>query len=176
MGDSLEPMPTSRLVQTFVLSAAIAVIAPAAHAADGQPVHRCAGRHGEIVFSGTPCTAGTALGASADATTPATTDVRQCPTSREELVERVAAAIGRSDVNALAGLLRWGDVGAGAADGRLRALRELAARPLLAIDGYADGDARVDGLRVRTGGGDAGGVREHDFSISVAAGCHWLDW
>jgi hypothetical protein len=162
---------------------------PFAHAEEGQPVHRCAGRHGEIVFSGMPCSAGAAPGEQVS-TTPTTPDARDCPASREALVDRVAAAIGRNDVNALAGLLRWGGVGAHAANERLRMLRELVTRPLLAIDNegtgdhddgrYADvdrGDALLgDRLRVRTGGGDAGGMREHAFGVEVAAGCHWLAW
>ncbi|RYD15694.1 MAG: hypothetical protein EOP90_07025 [Lysobacteraceae bacterium] len=163
---------------------------PFAHAGAGQPVHRCAGRHGEIVFSGTPCSTGAALGERA-ATLPAMSDARDCPTSRDDLVERVAAAIGRSDVNALAGLLGWGGVGARAADERLRMLHELVTRPLLGIDREGDGDSvvgayaeggrdadvlHVEHLRVRTGGGDAGGMREHAFGMEVAAGCHWLVW
>lgn len=189
-GDSLAPMPSFRAIQACV-SAALALSAmPFAQAGPGQSVHRCAGRHGEIVFSGTPCSAGAALGARASAV-PAMPDARDCPASREELVERVAAAIGRSDVNALAGLLGWGGVGARAADERLRMLHELVSRPLLAIDREGDGDSdayayagrgrdadalHVDRLRVRTGGGDAGGMREHAFGMEVAAGCHWLAW
>lgn len=176
MGGSLESMLPSRFFQACALAVATVMIAPPAQAEDGQTVHRCAGRHGEIVFSGTPCSAGMAIGASAGATPPAAPDAHDCPTSRGELVERVAAAIGRSDVNALAGLLRWGGIGAGTADGRLRQLRELATRPLLAIEDGGDGDLHVDGVRVRTGGGDLGGTREHEFGISVAAGCHWLAW
>jgi hypothetical protein len=159
-----------------LLAVVSVLVTPPAHADDGQTVHRCAGRHGEIVFSGLPCTAGSAVGASAAATAPPVLAARTCPHSREELGDRVAAAIGRHDANALAGLLRWGGVGAGAADGRLRVLRKLAAQPLLAIDNYADSDAEAYGLHVRTGSGDSGGVREHSFGISVAAGCHWLVW
>jgi hypothetical protein len=160
----------------WMLAVALLSVAPPVHAENGQAVHRCAGRHGEIVFSGMPCTAGSALGASATMSAPPALDARTCPQSREELVDRVAAAIGRRDANALAGLLRWGGVGAGAADGRLRVLRDLATQPLLAIDNYADGDVQADGLRVRTGSGDSGGTREHDFGVSIAAGCHWLVW
>lgn len=176
MGASLEGMLTSRSCLICVLALGCVFAIPPTHAGQGQVVHRCAGRHGEIVFSGMPCTAGSALGASASATAPSALDARTCPQSLEELGNRVAAAIGRHDANALAGLLRWGSVGAGSAHGRLRVLRELAARPLLAIDNYADSDRQADGLSVRTGSGDSGGTREHDFGVSVAAGCHWLVW
>ena len=175
MGASLMPMLPSRHLAWLLVMTPL-FVTPPLRAESGQVVHRCTGRHGEIVFSGMPCTAGSALGARATVGAPSALDARTCPHSREELVDRVAAAIGRRDANALAGLMRWGGVGAGAADGRLRVLRELAARPLLAIDEYTGSEMHADGLRVRTGSGDSGGGREHDFGIGIAAGCHWLVW
>lgn len=159
--------------------------AAAAQAGDGgQKVHRCLGAHGEIVFSGLPCGSGesTTAATTSATTTPVAADA--CPASQAELRERIAAAIARNDPNALAGLLRWRGVGGSAAASRLRALRELAGQPLLALDDGADGD-RVDdapaaptgdSLRVRTGDGARGGVREHRFGIEREGRCYWLAW
>lgn len=149
-----------------MLAATLVGGATGARADGGQTVHRCAGRHGEIVFSGVPCTSGAVATASIEPALAA----RSCPQSGEELRERVVAAIARHDPNMLAGMLRWGDVGGASADSRLRSLRKLAAQPLLAIEGTGRG------LRVRTGSGEHGGVQEHRFGMSVAAGCHWLVW
>jgi hypothetical protein len=141
-----------------------------AHAQDGQSIHRCAGLRGEIVFSGVPCSAAPeAIGGIAKpaAVAPA---ADSCPANDTELRERVAAAIARRDPNALAGLMRWQGVGSATARQRLRSLRELAHKPLLAIEGDAGS------LRVRTGSGDDGGVRELTFGTESANGCRWLAW
>lgn len=145
--------------------------ADAARAQEGQPVHRCAGKRGEIVFSGVPCTAAPeAAGSIAGVATVAPPSADSCPANDAELRERVAAAIARRDPNALAGLMRWHGIGSSAAAQRLRGLRRLAQKPLLAIDGDAGA------LRVRTGSGDDGGVREISFGIESANGCRWLAW
>jgi hypothetical protein len=149
---------------------------------NGQKVHRCAGHHGEIVFSGLPCTATeSATAALSAASTTALPAADSCPASREALRDRIVAAIARHDPNALAGMLRWRGVGAAAADSRLRTLRELTRHALLAIDSdAATTDAAESevaaGLRVRTGGGDAGGMHEHAFGVSEEGGCFWLVW
>lgn len=141
-----------------------------AHAQDGQAVHRCAGRRGEIVFSGLPCSvAAEAVGGIATPSAPVPA-ADSCPAGDAELRERVAAAIARRDPNALAGLMRWQGVGSAAAAQRLRSLRLLAQKPLLAIED----DAGT--LRVRTGSGDDGGVRELVFGTESANGCRWLAW
>lgn len=165
--------------------AAALVLASADVRADGsQAVHRCVGRQGEIVFSGLPCTATAAAAAAvvADAPAPAA-DAATCPATREELRERIAGAVARRDANALAALLRWRGVGSRAAAERLRALRELVARPLLAIDTGGDDvptgeatDRSGDALRVRTGSNETDGVRSHTFGIDVAGSCLWLAW
>jgi hypothetical protein len=155
------------------------------NAGDGQKVHRCAGRYGEIVFSGLPCAAtdsAAALSTAGALTAPPAAD--SCPASREELRDRVVAAIARHDPNALAGMLRWRGVGAQAADSRLRTLRELTRHALLAIDSGDDatssdsaGTADASGgFRIRTGGGESGGVHEHVFGVSTESGCYWLVW
>lgn len=161
-------MPHFRTLMFYVAVSAAANVG--AQAQDGQSIHRCAGRHGEIVFSGVPCTAAPeAVGAIATpaAAAPA---ADSCPANDTELRERVAAAIARRDPNALAGLMRWQGVGSAAATQRLRSLHQLAQKPLLAIEGDAGA------LRVRTGGGDGGGVRELTFGTESANGCRWLAW
>ncbi|WP_395680731.1 hypothetical protein [Dokdonella sp.] len=136
---------------------------------DGQRVHRCAGRHGEVVFSGLPCIeanlAGTSMGTSDAAPPPADS----CPASQEELRDRLGAAIARHDANTIAGMMHWRGVGGAAANERLRSLRELVRYPLLDL-------ASGDGLHVRTGSNTTGGVRDHSFGIEEDAGCWWLTW
>lgn len=164
----------------------IALAAPARAAPDGQTVHRCIGAHGEIVFSGLACSGGTTANASAPGTDSAasTLSTDTCPTSREALHDRIGAAITRHDPNALASLLRWRGVGARAAGDRLRSLRDLVQRPLLAVDRGDAGDtasdtpaaATGDTLRVRTGSNESDGVREHRFGVEVEGACYWLVW
>jgi hypothetical protein len=159
----------------WVLAAGCFAGSPAPAQQAGQRVHRCVGAHGEIVFSGLPCT--TQSGAvTPAAATPASAADAACPASPDELRERIAAAIARRDANALAGLLRWRGVGATEAGSRLAQLRQLARRPLLAID--VDGGAQSPGgsMRVRTGSNERDGVREHHFGLSLESGCHWLTW
>lgn len=163
-------MPLLRIATLCIAMSAVG--AARAQAQVGQSIHRCAGKHGEIVFSGVPCTAaleavgGIAAGAAAMA--PPAPD--SCPANDAELRERVAAAIARRDANALAGLMRWHGIGSAAAAQRMRDLRQLAQKPLLAIEDDAGG------LRVRTGSGDGGGVREVAFGVESANGCRWLAW
>jgi hypothetical protein len=171
----------------------------------GQPVHRCVGGHGETVFSGLPCAATGTASASAEASGLAVAAApaggpggapdaaRACAASRDELRERVAAAIALRDANTLAGLMRWRGVGAGTADRRLRTLRDLVKRPLLAIEADTGDDAfdvagpgwsadaedaedTEEVLHVRTGSGADDGVREHTFGVSLLEGCYWLTW
>jgi hypothetical protein len=148
--------------------------------ADGQQVHRCVGRHGEIVFSGLACNASESAdySAGATATTSAAPPADSCPASQQELRDRLAGAIARHDANTIAGMLRWRGVGAAAASERLRALRDLVKFPLLALDvAGSDGDAQAArGLWVRTGSNTQGGVREHAFGVDLEGGCYWLVW
>src|SRR5690606_10406048 len=99
MDASLRTMPSFRACVASMLAVASQFATPAAHAVDGQAVHRCAGRHGEIVFSGVPCSAAPeAVGSIATpAAAPPAAD--SCPANDAELRERVAAAIARSDAN-----------------------------------------------------------------------------
>lgn len=159
-------MPALRIATLCIVMSAAGV----ARAQDGQVVHRCAGRHGEIVFSGVPCTAAPEAIGGAAATQPAAAAADSCPVDDAQLRERVAAAIARRDPNALAGLMRWHGIGSAGAAQRLRGLRQLAHKPLLAIEDDAGG------LRVRTGSGDDGGVREITFGVESANGCRWLAW
>ena len=175
-------MDCAMLGALLAMSAAIAQVAP-----NGQTIHRCIGAHGEIVFSGLACAADAAANSATSRTAAAvpTLPADTCPTSRDELRDRITAAITRRDANALAGLLRWRGVGAGAASGRLRMLRDLVQRPLLAVDGGDDmGDTERDAsaseaadvLRVRTGSNENDGVREHRFGVRVEGTCYWLVW
>jgi predicted deacylase len=163
----------------FCVLLLVAALSASAHAQTNAPqtVHRCVGAHGEVVFSGLPCgesnaapIAATPAPAAGDG--PAST---ACPATRIELRDRVAAAIARRDANAIAGLLRWRGVGAASTSGRLKELNQLAQRPLLAIDDDASADSG-DALRVRTGSGDSGGVREHRFDVGNDGSCYWLTW
>jgi hypothetical protein len=191
------------LVTSATVAALLIAALPAPEAAAAERIHRCIGSGGEIAFSDVPCTAMDASPAgsvllndapprkAADPAGPGGTPAfpgptGACATSQQDLRGRIAAAVAARDANALAGMLRWRGVGARVADRRLHELRELVRRPLLAIDrdaydiadtgadepvAYAD-----DSLRVRTGAGDAGGVREHRFGIEPADGCYWLSW
>jgi hypothetical protein len=169
------------------LASVCLVIAFASQSArgEGQSVHRCIGAQGEIVFSGLPC--GT-TGAT-DAPSPAPPDTARsiaaaCPASADALRTLIADALARRDANAIAGVLRWDGVGGAEARRRLRELAELATRPLLGIDLDGSGEAAAAdpdasppaALTVRTGSGDDGGTREHEFRISASGGCYWLDW
>jgi len=155
-----------------------------ARADDGQSVHRCVGEHGEIVFSGLPCSSG-ALPAPGKATAAEQNQLavmRTCPSSPDALRNVVADALARRDANALAGLMRWEGVGGGEARQRLRELSDLSRQPLLGIDfdsesgDVAAPESAPSSLRVRTGSGDSGGVREHEFHVTATNGCYWLDW
>ncbi|MEO5560143.1 MAG: hypothetical protein ABIO49_09825 [Dokdonella sp.] len=178
-----------RIVARFCFGAVLlttAAVADGDYTKDnGQNVHRCVGLHGEIVFSGLSCAASASTGtelspAAAAAPLPA---ADSCPVSRSELRERIVATIARHDPNALAGMLSWRGVGGEAAKDRLRTLRDLTRRPLLAIDGIAvtqsDDEGAIDaanGMHVRTGGGDSGGIHEHAFGVALEGGCYWLVW
>jgi len=135
----------------------------------GQHVHRCAGQHGEVVFSGLRCTEANLGVVSAGTSESAAPPADSCPASIQELRDRLVAAIARHDANSIAGMLQWRGVGGAAADERLRSLRELVRYPLLDL-------ASEGGLHVRTGSNTTGGVREHSFGVEEDAGCWWLAW
>lgn len=153
-----------------VLSSVLLMAAGAAFAQDtGQHVHRCAGQHGEVVFSGLPCAEASLAGVSAGTSGTGAPPADSCPASYEELRDRLGAAITRHDANTIAGLLHWRGVGGATADERLRELRELVRHPLLDL-------ASGGGLHVRTGSNTTGGVHEHSFGVEEGAGCWWLTW
>ncbi|MET0230237.1 MAG: DUF4124 domain-containing protein [Rhodanobacteraceae bacterium] len=174
----------------------IVALAAAPCAALAQPaVYRCIGEHGEISFSSTRC-----VGASApvalDPNAPAMLAPEgsrakiTCPVTAEAVRDVVAEAFARRDANTLAGVMRWDGVGSGAAISRMRELADLTARPLLGIDIDAGNDARPrndpdepaparasdDGLLVVHTGSLDGGPSEHEFRLTPAGGCYWLDW
>jgi len=152
------------------IASALLLTAGISHAQDiGQHVHRCAGQHGEVVFSGLPCAEASLAGVSAGTNENAVPPADSCPASYEDLRDRLSAAIARHDANTIAGMLRWRGVGGATANERLRSLRELVRYPLL--DLASDG-----GLQVRTGSNTTGGVREHSFGVEEDASCWWLTW
>jgi hypothetical protein len=169
-------MTRAILLAGWTLVAGLGVFRIASAQESGQRVHRCAGAHGEIVFSGLPCTAEATAGATAPAAADPSANAA-CPSSPVELRERVAAAIARKDANALAGLVRWRGVDGTEAGSRLAQLRQLVQRPLLAIDADSGEAQTPDGsLRVRTGSNELDGVRELRFGLRLESGCHWLTW
>lgn len=147
---------------------------PALAQESGQRVHRCIGAHGEIVFSGLPCAAESAATVGIAAVEVSANAA--CPASPAELRERIGAAIARKDANALAGLVRWQDIDGAEAGSRLAQLRQLAQRPLLAIDTDGGAEAPAGSLRIRTGSNERDGLREQRFGTRVESGCHWLTW
>jgi len=182
----------------FVFAAAFLAACTLAHA-EGQSVHRCIGAQGEIVFSGLPCgTPAPTIAQASSSITPSRTAPVNCPASVETLRALIAEALARRDANAIAGVMRWDGVGGAAARQRMQEIAELAARPMLGIDtmgGDMSGGAPAIGsapesdeaplpvpepsattLTVRTGSGEDGGSREHEFGIVHSDGCYWLDW
>ena len=171
----------------FALALAFAITAPCVAFAQSQTIHRCIGEHGEISFSGTPCTGASAPAAIPGQTTMAgdsATPKPTCPASEDALRTLIADAFARRDANTLAGVMRWDGVGGAAARERMRELADLTGRPLLGIDidaasmdEPAAGDARGEAamLTVRTGSLE-GGASEHAFRLMPASGCYWLDW
>jgi len=188
----------ARVIGCAIMGAVCAASSPRARATDsaGQPVHRCVGRNGEIVFSGLACSADEAAIAPAPSTSAGATPMQPpaCATSPANLRERIAATVAVHDPNALAGLLSWRGVSGGVAEQRMRALRTLVKGPLIAIDSDDSGadpatrdaaapsvdspDIAPDAtqLRVRTGSNQDDGARDHTFGIRIDGGCYWLDW
>ncbi len=185
----------------FLFIAALAIPVCAAQAQ--TVVYRCIGEHGEISFSSTRC-AGASAATPSDPNAPTTIAPagartrNTCPASAEALRDVVAEAFARRDANALAGVMRWEGVGSGAASSRMRELADLTARPLLGIDLDAGYDARArdddsgfqpdepapaqhrrdgdDAMLVVHTGSLEGGASDHEFRLTPAGGCYWLDW
>ena len=111
---------TALALAAAMLPAARAQAAPRLHA---QPVYRCVGPDGSIMFSGTPCSmdslARQALPVVAGGDGPA---LHLCPLDVQELRARVGAAFLAQDVNRLAGLMLWQGYDDRAARARMRSL------------------------------------------------------
>ena len=144
--------------------------ASSAFAQDGQRVHRCVGRDGEIVFSGLRCNEDTSSTGSIGGATQTAPPADACATSPAQLRERIASAIARHDANTIAGALHWRGVGGREANARLAQLRALVREPLLSIE---DNGAGFD---VKTGSHLDAGVRNATFGVESAGGCWWLTW
>ncbi|MBX3689826.1 hypothetical protein [Dokdonella sp.] len=141
----------------------------------GQRVHRCIGRNGEVVFSGTwcsaePASAGALAKAQSEAAAQGAPAADTCATSVAQLRERIAGAIARQDSNTIAGAMRWRGVSGGEAKQVLAQLRDLVREPLLAIEGGSTS------IEVKTGSNLDAGVRSMRFGISDESGCYWLSW
>lgn len=162
-----------RLRALVILIASAAFACAARASGEGPRVHRCVGRHGEVVFTNLACgsheLAGVSAGAMAGADAAAAPPADSCPASETDLRERLASAIARHDANTIAGMMHWGGIGGRVAGERLRELRELVRHPLLDLESGG-------GLRVRTGSNTTGGVREHAFGTAYEGGCWWLTW
>lgn len=164
---------TRRLIAESVrvlLCAGACWIATCASAQDGQRVHRCVGRNGEIVFSGLPCNEDTSATGSMNGTTQGAPAADACATSVAQLRERIAGAIARHDANTIAGALRWRGIGGREANARLAQLRALVREPLLSIDDNGGG------FEVKTGSNLDSGVRSAAFGVDSEGGCWWLTW
>ena len=107
-----------------------------------------------------------------------------CPGSADALRDVIAQAFARRDANTIAGVMRWDGVGGAAARERMRELAELTGHPLLGIDidiggstGAADESEppQPTMLTVHIGSLE-GGASEHEFRLTPAGGCFWLDW
>jgi|GEM_PF-1469094 len=153
-----------------LLCAGACWIATCASAQDGQRVHRCVGRNGEIVFSGLPCNEDASATGSVGSATQSAPPADACPTSAADLRERIAGAIARRDANAIAGAMRWRGVRGREANARLAQLRALVREPLLSIDDTGSG------FEVKTGSNLDVGVRSATFGVDSEGGCFWLTW
>ena len=111
-----------------------------AHARDGslapQPIHRCLGPDGSIMFSGTPCSEDSlAQGALPEvAAIGDRTPLHLCPLDPDELRARVTDAFLAHDINRLAGLMLWQGYGRHAAVARMQALGSAMREGLLGIE------------------------------------------
>lgn len=126
----------ARMIRVFVLLCALLVTSAAN--ADTR-VYRCVGAHGEVAFSGMPCST---TNMTVEPGTGATDDghaqwLNSCATSARDLRDRVAAAFDSDDVNLLGGLFLWRGVSNRTAYRRMRKLRQLVDQPLagLSLDG-----------------------------------------
>lgn len=160
----------------------ISVLLFVAHAfADEARVHRCIGSNGEPSFSDKPCTT-SAMSAPLDITPgsavslPPTTQT--CPTSADDLKQRIGAAFATRNAVGLSGLFLWEGHTGGSSAAALREIASLVAEPLIAID-LDEGEAQHSpsaSISIRT-------AREMDrvpreavthYESHMRQGCWWL--
>lgn len=182
----------TRVVQMLCLLG-LACCAPLAYAQATQPVYRCIGAQGEPAFSGQPC--GTpAAQPGPTAATPASSVAGTCAGSPNALRQAIAQAFAARDVNRLAGLLLWRDMGQASARATLASLSAWLKQPLTGIAAagttgpppdaertYAISSAvptsaastapPPTGYTVSTGGVDG---HTRDFGVVESGGCWWL--
>ncbi|HET6632043.1 MAG TPA: DUF4124 domain-containing protein [Rhodanobacteraceae bacterium] len=165
-------------------------------------VYRCVGAHGEMVFTGRPCsdaglavdsrdvgTMGGSFGARGrDDDGPGADWIGRCADSANELRQRVATAFDSHDVNSLGLLFLWRGMGTREAYRHMRELHALVQQPLAGVDlggaplWLADSDgygALPDGsgawLRIETDPGvDGGATLEHRYPLAERHACVWL--
>jgi len=116
------------------LALLLAALAMSAQAQGG--VRRCIGANGEPVFSDRPCKLAPVpeRGDDIDYALPLVAPMQTCPTSPQELRDRVAAAFDGRNAIALSGLMLWDGYGRGDATATLRELARLIEEPLITIE------------------------------------------
>lgn len=103
---------------------------------DAQPVYRCIGPDGSVMFSGTPCYADRLAQDTvgpAD-TTSAPLPGHLCPLNPNALRARVADAFLEHDINRLAGLMLWDGYGRRGALARIQSLADVMRHGLAGIE------------------------------------------
>lgn len=147
-------------------------------------VHRCIGNHGEIAYSGQPCAS---MGNSV-APRPDNAGYRNffqhCAVTKDDLIDRVAAAFDTGDVNLFGGLFLWRGMGSRNAYRQMSKLNELLQKPLIGIDlvsarGSAWRPPRPGSpqtLALLTAAAPGTAPTERRFSVVHRDGCLWLSF
>jgi hypothetical protein len=163
----------------FFLIAQLLVVAMAS--AQDANIHRCIGANGEPTFSDQKCAqSGLSVAPAAPPTATNTLDptltpsinqpvtTQTCPTSPEDLRERVAAAFGTASGVGLSGLFLWDGFGQGSSMAPLKELAVMMGEPLISIelDSYADAPETVRSPRSRV---DAHSPVAHELIIRTMA-------
>ncbi len=160
-----------------------------------QPVFRCLGPDGSVLFSGTPCSDDSlARGAwpAPTSSSGAPPGLHLCPLDADQLRQRVGAAFIAQDVNRLAGLMLWDGYGMRGARARMQQWMRVMQAGLVAVtlagtepaeDFFAPTPTQPDvaGDASDAGNADPAALRvdlddgqQLDFAIVQAHGCWWL--
>lgn len=159
--------------------AALLLVDPAI--ADDAKVHRCIGSNGEPSFSDKPCTttaAPTALDIAPGSSLNVRPTTQTCPTSADDLKQRIGTAFATRNAVGLSGLFLWEGHTGGSSTAALRDMANLVREPLIAID-LDEGEAQHSpsaSVSIRT-------TREMDrvpreavtrYESHMRQGCWWL--